>query len=187
VSAVLRMIGDAAIAAVREQNPLARRDRSRDHLRDRAFHLAAFAHRRDTLVQSLARRMRKRIQVTRDAHIAMLEVQEHLIATARAYVDHLALAWFEEEVSHIDDAATRAVLARVGDLHALSRLEEEAAWFLEDGYWEPAKARAVRKEVEALMNEIAPAARDLVEAFAIPDACLAAPIAFFDPAHPRYA
>lgn len=187
VSGVLRMIGDAAIAAVREQNPLARRDGSREHLRDRAFHLAAFAHRRDTLVRTLARRMQRRIQATGDAHAAMLEVQEHLIAVARAYVDHLALAWFEEEVSHVDDAAARAVLARLGDLHALSRLEEEAAWFLEDGYWDPAKARAVRKEVEALMGEVAPAARDLVEAFAIPEACLAAPIAFFDPAHPRYA
>ena len=45
---------------------------------------------------------------------------------------------------------------------------------------------AIRKEVEALMAEIAPGARALCDAFAIPDACLAAPIAFFDPAHPRF-
>ncbi len=184
VGAVLRMLGGAAVAAVREQNPIARRDGSREHLRGREVQLAALAHRRDVLTRSLAGRLRKRIAASGDAHTAMLEVQEQLVAAARAYVDHLALAWFEAEVARVEDAPTRAVLQRLGDLHALSTLEREAAWYLEDGYWEASKARAVRKEVEALMAEVAPAARDLVDAFSIPDACLAAPIAFFDPAHP---
>jgi acyl-CoA oxidase len=130
--------------------------------------------------------MRKRVTATGDAHGAMLEVQEHMIAAARAYVDHLALSWFEAEIAKIPAGETRDWLTRLGDLHALSRLEEEAAWYLESGYWEPVKARAIRKEVEALMADITPAARSLVDAFAIPDACLAAPIAFFDPAHPRF-
>lgn len=131
-------------------------------------------------------RLRKRVAATKDAHGAMLEVQEHMIAAARAYVDHLAMAWFTESVAKLEEGDTKAWLVRLGDLHALSRLEEEAAWYLEDGYWEPSKARAVRKEVEALMGEVAPAARGLVDAFGIPEACLAAPIAFFDPAHPRW-
>ena len=48
---------------------------------------------------------------------------------------------------------------------------------VEDGYVDPWKARAVRKQVEALCDEVKGAALDLVDAFAIPDACLA-PIAF---------
>jgi acyl-CoA oxidase len=186
VGAVLRLVGDVAMAAVRDQNPLAKRDDSREHLRDRHFHLQAFAYRRDTLVRTVAQRMRKCVTATGDAHGAMLEVQEHMIAAARAYVDHLALSWFEAEIAKIPAGETRDWLTRLGDLHALSRLEEEAAWYLESGYWEPVKARAIRKEVEALMADITPAARSLVDAFAIPDACLAAPIAFFDPAHPRF-
>jgi acyl-CoA oxidase len=186
VGAMLRMLGDAAVTAVRDQNPIARRDTSSEHLRDREFHLAAFAHRRDVLVRSVALRLRRRVDGKGDAHAAMLEVQEHMIAAARAYVDHLAMAWFEERLAKVEDEPTRGWLRKLGDLHALSRLEEDAAWYLEDGYWEPRKARAVRKEVEALMGEVAPAARALVDAFAIPDACLAAPIAFFDPAHPRW-
>jgi acyl-CoA oxidase len=184
VAAVLRMIGGAAVARVRDQNPLARRDASREHLRDRDFHLGALAHRRDVLVRTAAARMRRRVSGEGGAHAALLAVQEHLVALARAWIDHLALAWFEEEAARVHDPATRAWLARLGDLHALARLEEDGAWYLEDGAWEPVKARGIRKEVEALMGEIAPAARGLVDAFAIPDACLAAPIAFFDPAHP---
>ncbi|NUO48610.1 MAG: acyl-CoA oxidase, partial [Polyangiaceae bacterium] len=186
VGAMLRMVGGLAMTAVREKNPITTRDTSTEHLRDRSFHLAALAHREEVLVRSCAMRMKKRIKGEGGAHAALLAVQEHMVAAARAYVDHLALRWFDERASKIGDERVRAWLARLGDLHALSRIEEEAGWYLEDGYFEPAKARAVRKEVEALMAEITPAARSLVDAFQIPEACLAAPIAFFDPAHPKF-
>ncbi len=186
VAAVLRMVGGLAMTAVREKNPITTRETSREHLRDRRFQIAALAHREEVLVRSCALRMKKRIKGEGGAHAALLAVQEHMLAAARAYVDHLALRWFDERVAKVTDERARAWLARLGDLHALSRIEEEAAWYLEDGYFEPAKARAVRKEVEALMAESAPAARSLVDAFQIPDACLAAPIAFFDPAHPKF-
>jgi acyl-CoA oxidase len=182
VAEVLRMIGGIAATAVRAKNPIASRATERAHLRDRSFQLAALAHREETLVRTAAGRMKKRLSA--GAHEALLEVQEHLIAAAHAYVDRLALAWFEEEIAKVEDAGTKAWLVRLGDLHALSRIEANAAWYLEDGYLEPVKVRAIRKEVEAAMRELAPAARALVDAFAIPDACLAAPIAFFDPAHP---
>ena len=182
VAEVLRMLGSIAGTAVREKNPIARRETDRAHLRDRAFHLAALSHREETLVRSAAMRMKKRLP--EGAHEALLAVQEHLGAAAKAYVDRLALEWFTEEVRRVEDEGTRGWLEKLGDLHALSRIEQEGAWYLEQGYVEPGKARAIRKEVEALMRELAPAARALVDAFAIPEACLAAPIAFFDPAHP---
>jgi acyl-CoA oxidase len=48
---------------------------------------------------------------------------------------------------------------------------------LEAGYISSSKSKAIRGEVNALCDEIHPDALDLVDAFAIPDACLAAPIA----------
>jgi acyl-CoA oxidase len=51
---------------------------------------------------------------------------------------------------------------------------------------EGSKFQAIRNEGEALMNELAPHALALTQAFGIPDPCLAAPIAFQDPAHPRW-
>jgi acyl-CoA oxidase len=184
VGAMLRMIGTIAATAAREKNPIARHRTEREHLRDRAFHLAALEHREETLVRTAALRMRKRIAAKIGAHEALLELQEHLVAAARAYVDRFVLSFFETIVARVEDEPTRATLKTLGDLHALGVIESQLAWYLEDGYVDGAKARAIRKETEALQRELVPAARPLVDAFAIPDACLAAPIAFFDPAHP---
>jgi len=62
-------------------------------------------------------------------------------------------------------------------LRALARLEADAGWLLEHGVLEAGKARAIRKQVDALCRELRPAALGLMEAFAIPDEVLAAPIA----------
>jgi hypothetical protein len=82
--------------------------------------------------------------------------------------------------------SSSALIARLGDLALLARLERHAAWFLETGYFDTARTREIRREVETLLGEVAPHAREITDAFGIPDACLAAPIAFFDPAHPTY-
>ncbi|RMH19249.1 MAG: acyl-CoA oxidase, partial [Acidobacteria bacterium] len=63
------------------------------------------------------------------------------------------------------------------DLFALERLEHHRAFFLEQGYFEPAKAKAIRKQVKKLCTELRPHAEPLVNAFAIPKEVLAAPIA----------
>jgi acyl-CoA oxidase len=186
VAAMLRMLGRIAVTAVRDKNPLAARDSDRAHLRDARFQLAALAHREEVLVRTAALRLRKRLGAKLGAHEALLEVQEHMIAAALAHVDRLVAAAFRDAIPRIDDAGLRGWMARLADLHALARIEETLAWYLEDGTVERPKARAIRKEVEALCRELAPAARPLVDAFGIPDACLAAPIAFFDPAHPAY-
>jgi acyl-CoA oxidase len=70
-----------------------------------------------------------------------------------------------------------ATLRPLLTLDALARLEAGAGWFLEHGVLEGAKARAIRKQVDALCLELRPQARGLVDAFAIPDEVLAAPIA----------
>lgn len=182
--AVLRMLGGLAAEQVLDMNPIEARRTDPSHLRSRAFHRATLAHREATLVRTVALRMRKRLAAKMDPQAALLEIQEHLVAAAIAWVDHLALRWFDEECERCADPEAKRWLVRLGDLHALARIEETAGWYLESGWFAPEKARAVRKEVEALMREIAPAAVGLVGAFGIPDACLAAPIAFFDPAHP---
>ncbi len=183
VAAMLRMVAQLAVTAVRDKNPIATRETSREHLRDRRFQLGALAHREEVLVRTAATRMRKRLKSGADAHVVLLDVQEHMISAALAHVDLVVAAAFRDAVETADPSV-RPWLERLADLHALARIEETLAWYLEDGYVEAPKARAIRKEVEALCRELVPAARALVDAFGIPDACLAAPIAFFDPAHP---
>ena len=177
---VLRHVAGRAVATAWERNPVASRRTSSEHLRDRDFQLSLLERREQALVASLASRIRQRLAAGATAESAVLELQEHLVAAARAHADRLILSFFLEETARLGDPW----LDRLGDLHALVRIEAEMAWFLEHGFVEPPKARAVRKEVERLCRELAPASRQLVDAFGIPDATLAAPIAFFDPAHP---
>jgi acyl-CoA oxidase len=177
---VLRHVAGRAVASAWGKNPVASRRTSSEHLRDRDFQLSLLERREEALVASLASRIRQRLGAGVSAESAVLELQEHLVAAARAHADRLVLSFFIEETKAEKDGW----LDRLGDLHALGRIEAEMAWYLEQGFVEPSKARAVRKEVEKLCREIAPAARELVDAFGIPDAVLAAPIAFFDPAHP---
>jgi len=179
------LVGKARVA-VTEKNLLAIRRTDPEHLRDRAFHLAALRYREERLLETAAARLRKRLEGKRDPHAAMLEVQEHLVALARAHADRLALQWFDESVASCTDAAIVPWLDRLGALHALTRLREEAAFFISEGYFDAQKEHALRKESVALLAELRRGAVGLVDAFGIPDTCLAAPIAFMDPAHPRW-
>jgi acyl-CoA oxidase len=184
-AAVLRAVVRRGRDAVVEKNPVQIRRTDPAHLRDREFHLAALRHREEHVIATCAARIKSRLDRGVAPDAAILEVQEHVVAVADAFGEHLALRWFAEREAAAPEAA-RPVLRLLGDLHALALLERRAAWFIEDGYFDPGKASAIRKLVEALLAELAPLARTVVDAFAIPDACLAAPIAFFDPAHPDY-
>ena len=116
-----------AVSAVVNKNPFETRRTDSAHLCDRAFHLAALRHREETLVRTAALRIRKRTSAGMSAHDAVLEVQEHVVSAAQAYVDRLVLEWFEARVAKITDEKTRAIHARLGDLHALALLERRAA------------------------------------------------------------
>ncbi|MEJ7602450.1 MAG: acyl-CoA dehydrogenase [Kofleriaceae bacterium] len=183
--AILRALGRHVATQVIEKNPAQIRRTDRDHLRDREFHLDALRHRERALTESAAARIRRRLSAKHAPDAALLEVQEHLIALAEAHAERLAFDWFTRAAATAPEASHGA-LRTLGDLHVLALLERRAAWFLEDGYFDDRKARAIRKQVEELLAEVEAIAPGVLTAFRIPDAVLAAPIAFFDPAHPRY-
>lgn len=174
---LVRHLVRQAATVVREKNPVVTRMTDPSHLRDREFQLAAFRYREQRLLQTAAQRMKKRIDARLDGHRIVMEVQEHLVALAHAHVERVVLEQFDAAARACADPELAAWLARLCDLHALTRLEADMSWFVEDSYLDPWKARAVRKQVDALCGEVRGAAVDLVDAFAIPDACLA-PIAF---------
>jgi acyl-CoA oxidase len=186
VGGVVRHLAEKAKVAVLEKNFVAVRRTNPDHLRDRAFHLAALRFREEHLLDTAAARIRSRLSKGTDGTAALLEVQEHLVALARAYADRLALDLFDGALAHVRDAGQRALLDRLGALHAIEAIRDDAAFFFARGYLEADKERALREESEALIRELQDSAVGLVDAFGIPDACLAAPIAFMDPAHPTW-
>ena len=184
---VARHFAIRAKTAMTEKNAIAARRTAPAHLlRDRGFHLAALRYREESLLETAAARLRKRITAKMPVEQATLEVQEHLVALAKAHAERLTLEWFDATIVKIEDATLRALLDSVGALHGITVLRADAGFHIGEGYFEPTKESALRRESDLLIRELLDSAVGLVDAFGIPDACLAAPIAFMDPAHPAW-
>jgi len=102
-------------------------------------------------------------------------VQDHLLSLAHAHAKRLTLDRLVERTNATEDAPP-SILDRLRSLFALRAIEKDRGWFLESGVLAASKSKAVRAEVNQLCAEIRPHAESLVDAFGIPDACLAAPI-----------
>ena len=159
-----------------EMNPVVTRRTEPAHLADPDFQLAAFRYREQRLLRSAARRLKARMAQGMDSFDAINECQDHLITLARAHVDRIVLEASVESLDPMDECHGKELITRVIALYGLATLEANRAWYLETGYFEPAKSEAVRREVNALCRELAPRALELVDAFRIPDELLGAPI-----------
>jgi acyl-CoA oxidase len=174
---LLRYAAGQAQTVVAELNPLVTRNSAAEHLRDAEFQLDALRWREDHLLGTLARRLRQRLKNGLDSFTALVECQDHTLSLARAHVERFVAERFRAALTEIEDPELAKALESLAQLHALDCIERDRGWFLEHGYIEAGKAKAIRKQVLALCAEIRPLALPLVDAFAIPDALLAAPIA----------
>jgi acyl-CoA oxidase len=172
---LVRHLADRAETRLKEMNPVSVRRTDSEHLRDHDFHGAAFDYREERLLASAGRRLRSLIGDGMDSFEAMNKVQDHLLALADAHAEHLVHIAFQEAMLRAPSPAASEAIASLSQLWALARLEADRGWFLESGYIESAKARAIRAEVNALCGEVAEHATELVAAFGIPDAVLRAP------------
>ncbi|MEO5509184.1 MAG: acyl-CoA dehydrogenase [Longimicrobiales bacterium] len=173
----VRWVTRRAAATIADLNPVAPRRTDEDHLRDPEFHRDALQYREDRLLQSLARRLRQRIEDGQDSFDALNECQDHALAAARAWGERYVLECFQKAVAQVRDPALRACLDRLLILHGLDRIDADRAWFLEAGYLEGGKSRAIRDLVNRICREVRPEAVAIVAGFGIPDSLLAAPIA----------
>lgn len=147
-----------------------------DHLLKTGFQLDAFRHREQALLMSLAQRFKRRLTQQIDHHSVLLQTQTHLVALAQAYIERVTLERFVLAVEAVETPRVRGVLDRLRSLYALATLEEHKGWYLEHGYFDGVKTKAIRRQVDALCAEVRDDAGVLVNAFAIPDEVLAAPI-----------
>ena len=125
----------------------------------------------------MAARLKARLDEGIDTFVAFNQCQDHLVKLAQAHVERIIFERMHEWTAACADEPLHAVLTTVRDLFALWRLEQDRAWFLENGYFEPGKSKAIRALVNRLCGEVRALAPALVEAFGIPDACVSAPIA----------
>lgn len=160
-----------------EKNPFTTRDTSDSHLLDTEFHLKAFYYREHEITTSAAKRIKKLIDSGLDAYDAFNVAQHQMIDVAKAYLDRVVLEQFLTKIETLEDSSSKDMLCKLAQLFALHKMEENKAWYLENHYFETSKSKAIRKMVNQLCWEIRPDAVALVDAFAIPESCLAAPIA----------
>jgi acyl-CoA oxidase len=171
---VINYVYENAKTAISEKNPIAIRNTDEAHLLDSQFHLQAFQHREQTIVASAARRIKKLIDNGMDGYDAFNVVQHQMIDLAGAHLDRVVLEQFQIAISTVEDANSKAILDQLCQLFALSQLEKNKGWYLEDNYMEAVKTKAIRKMVNQLCWDIRPDAVALVDAFGIPSSCLGA-------------
>ena len=149
-------------------------------LRDRETQLQLFRWRERHVLEGVARRLKKGMGAGGDAFATFNECQDHVLLAARAHVDTMVLESFAKHIEACQDRDLRSLLDLVCDLHALSTVEANRGWFLEHGQLSPARSKAVTATVNELCDELRPYAELLVDAFAVPDELVAAPIALGD-------
>jgi acyl-CoA oxidase len=149
-------------------------------LLDRGWQLSLFEFREKHALDGVTRRLRKAMTSGGDPFDAFNSVQDHVLLAARAHIDRVILETFVAAIDRCPDESVAGLLSRLCDLHVLSMLERDRAWFLEHGRLTPARSKAIISAVNELCVELRPHAERLVEAFGIPDEVLAAPIALGD-------
>lgn len=177
-----RYLAELAGTRLTDMNPVATRRTDPEHLTGHDFLLAALHYRETRLLRSAARRLKSRIDDGMDSFDAANECQDHLLALASAHADRVLLSTTLHGMEPMAESEGRELLARTASLFGLATLEAHRAWYLEAGYFEPAKSQAVRAEVNRACRELAPRVVELVDAFEIPDELVRAPIGLKRPA-----
>lgn len=174
---IFNYVAHQAKTSITEKNPIITRSTDDSHLLDFDFHLNAFRYRERAILSSAARRFKRHIDDGMDSFDALNVVQHHFVNVGQAYIERIVLEQFQAQVGKIMDEECQKSLRQLCQLYALHTIEQNRGWYLEQGYMEGVKTKAIRKMVNQLCWEIRQDAVALTDAFAIPESCLAAPIA----------
>ncbi|CAN0024455.1 unnamed protein product, partial [Chrysoparadoxa australica] len=173
---IINYLTEQAKITLSEMNPIIIRSTDRDHLLDPEFHLNAFRYRERDILSSAAKRLKHYIDQGMDSFDAFNECQFHLFNVGVAYIESVIMEQFIEKVKTLPDGSSKDIMKKLCNLFALSTMEKNKGWYLEHDYMEGVKTKAIRREVNRLVKEIRQEAVPLVNAFKIPESCLAAPI-----------
>jgi len=148
-------------------------------LYDRGYHVGLLEFREQHVLEGLARRIRSGVGSGADAFDVFNAAQDHVLLAARAHIDRVVFEHFVAAIDRCgdDDPGCAALLDTLCDLHALSVIERERGWYLEHGRLSAARSKAITAAVNELCRRLRPHAALLVDALAVPDECVAAPIA----------
>lgn len=174
---ILNYVTEQAKVSVSEKNPITIRNTDEEHLLDSEFHLAAFKYREREILSSAARRLKHYIDQGMDSFDAFNQCQYHLVMVGHAYIERIILEQFQLGTDKVTDPDCKQIMTKLCQLFALSQIEKNKGWYLEQDYMAGVKTKGIRQTVNRLCLEVRQNAVALTDAFGIPDALLAAPIA----------
>jgi acyl-CoA oxidase len=169
---IINFLAERAATSITEMNPFAIRNTDEEHLLDPEFHLSAFEYRERDIQVSAARRLKRHIDAGMDSFDAFNVCQHHLVQVGHAYVERIILQRFQLAINEVQDAGCKTALTKLCHLFALSQIDKNKGWYLEQGYMEGSKTKAIRKVLNQLCWEVRQDAVPLVNAFAIPKRAL---------------
>lgn len=174
----INYLAEQAKTSITEKNPVVKRRTDEEHILDPEFQLNAFRYREEAILASAGKRLKRLIDDGLDSFDAANVAQHHLINVGQAYIERVVLEQFIKQVEATEDKGCQTILKQLCGLYALHTIEKNRGWYLEEDYMEGSKTKAIRKLVNQLCWDIRQDAVPLVQAFNIPEQCLAAPIAF---------
>ncbi|WP_082623994.1 acyl-CoA dehydrogenase family protein [Nocardioides sp. Soil805] len=137
-------------------------------LLDPAYQQAMLRFREEHMLGGVARRLKRGIDDGMNPGEVFSRVQDHVIAAARAHIERLVLDAFVAKAAALPAGDTKVALNLLCDLHALTTIEADRAWFMEHGRLTAARSKAISREVNDLCRKIRPLAVDLVDALGVP-------------------
>ena len=156
-----QFVAGMALGVIAEKTPLRKLVDGGD-LRSRDTQLDLFRWRHEHLLEGAARRLKRGIENGRDPFSVLIDCQDHVVETARAWVDLVVLESFP------DDPA----VDKLRSLFALHTIEAHRGYYQEHGRLSASRSKAVIKAVNELCAELRPDARQLVDAFGVPETVL---------------
>ena len=173
---MLRQLRTLAETNIVEKNPVLTGKTSDKHLRSKDYHVRALKLRADHLLQSAARRIKKRTDDGMDPFDAFSDIGDHIQALAHARIAYEVVRTTAEWIDTLDAGDTRDILEKCRQLTALNYLYDARAFYLENGFMDASKARAIRKLRTRSIAELREHALVLSGAFTYSDDALGAQI-----------
>jgi acyl-CoA oxidase len=158
---------------------------SDEQLVDASWQLDQLRRRERHQIGSLARRLKSRIDGGADPFDAFAQIQTEAAALARSHVEVQLLEAFASVVDGLDEGPVRTALDRLRALYGLATIHADLGWLMANNHLGAATATAVGRLHDRLVEAVAADSLALIDAFAIPDEVLAAPIAAHNTQEPE--
>ena len=159
-----------------QSNPLKSHKNKTEDLVSAEFLNGALRYRRERLKFTLARRVADRLNKELSLEDALNDCQAHCISLSKAYCEEKIYRYLRNVTEGCPPGWDRKVLDRMLALFALSRIEFDSGWFLEQGYLNGAQSKSIRVEILELCSSLAKDVEAILESFELPQALLGTPL-----------